>query len=479
MKQSWKQIGWLLACLGVGLLAGVLIPQAGLRGAFEELVAELLAQSTSFGKMGAAHDDHDDHHDDHGLVELSKEAQLSLGLRRQAIVPTSFTATLSLPAHVVELPGVSDLHVVTEFEGVIEEIFVVPGQAVRVGDPLFRIRLTGDQLASAQSAFLDSLQQGDILRQELTRLTEAARDGGLARKSLIELEYELKRLLAQKEIRRQELMIRGLTAEQLEEIVNSRELIREVTIFAPQNLSRPQHHAHDPSDPWAITIEELLVTPGLYVRQGTPLCNIAHHAALYLEGLAFERDLPAIVALFDQQLPVTAELGDDNNPITLSGLRIVHLDNHVDTTGQAYRFYLELQNEVLRENLRSDDRRFRTWKFKPGQRGHVFLPQQTFEKVFVVPIEALARDGLEYVVFRRERHRSGHQHAGGGADHNHQHGDLFEPVKVHVLHRDRRSAVLATSGELRSGNIIVANAAYQLLLASKTGSGDSHHGHDH
>lgn len=453
-----------------GAVIGLLIPQDGLRSTLHTLWEASIHSPADEEQHAEAVAEHDH-------VELSSAAQKSLNLQRMVLTPTSYVAFNSIPAVVVERPGISDLHVVTEFEGIVEEILAIPGQAVREGDPLFRLRLTGDSLANAQSGFLDAVQQVDIIDQEIQRLESAAEGGGLARKTIIEQEYEKKRLLAQQETRRQELIIRGLKESQIDDIVRTRKLVRTVIISVPTGLIDLANSPMQQSDPWVFTVEDLLVTPGLHVQQGEPLCNLAHHAALSLEGMAFERDLDVIVQLLEENTPVTAELGEDRNPILLEDLRIVHLDNHVDTETQTYRFYLEISNEVLKENVQNNGRRFRSWKFKPGQRGHIRLPKHRFEQIFKVPAAAVVNDGLESVVFRKAA-------ADAHSEHEHHHDaemDVFEPVSVHILYKDRRYAVLGREGELRIGNVIAANAAYQLLLASKSESagGHDHHGHQH
>lgn len=463
LRISWKVAFCALLLVAVGIVAGLLTPRGGWRT-----------------PAGESHQSDSHQPPDYDHVDVSRTAQASLGLKLGKVEPASYTAAFLVPMIVVERPAVSDLHVVTEFEGIVEEIFAVPGQIVHEGTPLFRIRLTGDTLATSQAALLDAVEQATILRQEIARLRPTVEQGGLAGRRILELEYELKRLSVSKEAKRQELLIRGLTEEQLAQIAESGQLVRTVTVSLPPGLMRPlrRHQATDAapklsSDDSPLTIESLEVTPGSYVRPGDPLCNLAHHASLYLMGHAFERDVDAIAAAIAGQIPVTAELGDDREPIELDGLSVVHLDNHVDPVTQTYRFYVELENEVLQDSVLDDGRRFRSWRFRPGQRGHIRLPRQTYSDVFVLPAAAVTRDGLDHVVFRQQPHN--HAHAV-----EHEHDDEFVPVRVAVLYRDRRQVAVALGGDLRPGQVIAMNSAYQLLLAMKSQAGDQdHHGHDH
>jgi membrane fusion protein, heavy metal efflux system len=498
-----RMVGLGLALIG-GLLVGLLLPVISLQLG---MTSWFLATLPDRGIRHLLLDDHDadpDHEDEYDHIDVSRLARESLGLRRAMVTPESYTAWVHVPAAVVERPGVSDLHVVTRFEGIVEEILAVPGQAVREGDPLFRVRLTGDSLAAAQASLLDAVQQVTILDQEIERLRSAVQQGGLAGRSLLELEYERKRLLARKGTKRQELMIRGLEEEQIRQITDTEEMVRSVTIHLPDGLACQLEPGSDRAeDAWPFTIEALEVTPGSHVQPGDPLCNLAYHARLFLEGYAFERDIEMIAGVIENHYPVLAELGEAASPLRLEDLRIIHLDNHVDTGSQTYRFYVELQNEALQDSVRDDGRRYRTWRYKPGQRGHIGLPAKTFTGVFVLPSAAVVMDGLEHIVFRRQptmipdssKHpsddvdHSRHQRVGSDRQTESMPGEILDidaedveeyvPVPVRVLHRDRLAVVVSADDMLQTGDVIAMNSAYQLLMAMKSsGLGHDHH-HDH
>ena len=461
----------------VGIVVGLLIPPSGMRQPVAKFLARLASLTGAEPMVPGDSKGAPEETDPYGAdphVELSDVAQQSLGIKRMTLVRRDFQATNSIPAVVVERPAVSDLHVVSEFEGIVEAILAVPGQAVREGDPLFRIRLTGESLAATQAAYLDAVQQIEILDQEIARLKPIAEMGGLPNKNLLQTEYERWRLVAQKDTKQQELMIRGLTEEQVAQIGNQKQLIRSITVAVPRDLIPNQDAVAKNDDPWAFTIEELEVTAGVLVPAGTPLCNLAYHPSLFLEAQAFERDVAAVAQLMANHLTLTAELGEDRAPFTLANLSVSHLDNHVDAETHTYRFYVEIENEVLSDNIRADGRRFRSWKFKPGQRGHVFLPTQVLQGVFTVPRSAVVADGLEHVVFAH----APHTHSAAEEDDHEDHGDVFTPVPVRILHTDQRHTVLATDGDLQIGQVIAATGAYQLLLATKGTEAGAHH-HDH
>jgi hypothetical protein len=85
-----------------------------------------------------------------------------------------------------------------------------------------------------------------------------------------------------------------------------------------------------------------------------------------------------------------------------------------------------------------------------------------WENQIVLPIEAAVEDGAEWFVFQ-------------------QNGDHFDRVAVHLLYRDRDTAVVENDGKL-SGTTLAMSGAYQMNLALKNRSSagvDPHVGHTH
>jgi multidrug efflux pump subunit AcrA (membrane-fusion protein) len=122
-----------------------------------------------------------------------------------------------------------------------------------------------------------------------------------------------------------------------------------------------------------------------------------------------------------------------------------------------------LPNEKKRDEKLDDGHRFVAWKFRPGQRVQLQIPVETLPERIVVPIDALAQDGVETYVFTPN-------------------GDHFDRRSVHVEFRDTRSAVIANDGSLFPGDLVAISGAQQLQLALKNKSGggiDPHAGHNH
>jgi hypothetical protein len=123
---------------------------------------------------------------------------------------------------------------------------------------------------------------------------------------------------------------------------------------------------------------------------------------------------------------------------------------------------VRLKNVITRDST-VDGERFVVWRFKPGQRMQVLLPVERWEKRIVLPIDAIAQDGVETYVFR-------------------ENGKTFVRQPVHVEFRDQHSAVIESDGALYPGDRVAMSGANQLLLALKNKSGggvDPHAGHNH
>ena len=487
--QSLKA-GWIWLLLGA--MAGAFIPANGIRSVLMDLPG--LASKAAEPQPAPDDDAHDDHHDH---VPLSDIAQRNLGLRTGRVKAALYTRTIQIPGTVRERPALSDLAISSRVQGVVTRIYTTPGQAVRIGKPLFRIRLTGDELAGAQADLLDSLQRIELTDREINRLQGASRSGGVAANKLIKLKADRDMYTLQKKNREQSLMIRGLTAAQVAEISTSKQFIQFVEVGMPAAVQEAAPGTSNESfaDGLNFTIEDLHVHPGKAVNAGDELCDVAYHTNLYFEGQAFEKDVEAIRAIAQDGRLVEIEFAEGaagtgtkgHSHSRLEGLKVLYIDNHVDPETQTFRFYMSIENEVLGD-VRDGDVVFRSWRFKPGQRGHVLLPVEQMEGHFPLPREAVLIEGPDAFVFR-ELDDDAHAHGPDGAHdddtHNHEHDAHmreFEPVPVEIVFQNENVVVVASGGDLKPGQKIAMNRAYDLQLALKSGDGSSghaHHGHAH
>ena len=416
------------------------------------------------GHDHSAHkDDHDHDHPGHSeadSLEMSEQARKNIGLKVAKVELTRFTKTVSVPAMIAERPGRSTVLVTAPMTGIITRIHAIDGDAVEPGRKLFDLRLTHEELVQSQVELLQTVEQLEVTSREIKRIGQLTENGGLAGKQLLERQYDKQKLDAVLRSKREALLLHGLTAEQIEAIVERRELLKELSVVAPAwaDEARPT----DRATPYQV--QSLNVSPGQHVNAGDTLVTLVDHAELYVQGEAFERDVPLVQRAADSGAPLTASLeSEEGRSETITGLQILYLATKVDPGTRTLDFFVTLPNEVQRDATLSDGRRYFAWKFRPGQRVQLQVPVATWEQRLVLPVEAVAQDGVESYVFAPN-------------------GDHFDRRAVHVEYRESQWVVIANDGSLAPGELVAISSAQQLQLALKNKSGgaiDPHAGHNH
>ena len=422
-----------------------------------------------------AHDPHAGHdhaaHDEATSLALSEQAFRNLGLTDDGISEirlTTFHRSITVPALVVERPGRTRIQVATPMTGVITSIHAAQGEAVEPNSLLFEIRLTHEDLVRAQTEFVTTLGELDIERREIDRLSEAAADGGFARKTLLDRQYASDKLESLLIVQQEALRLHGLSGEQVNQIAAKRRLLRELKLYSPNadgssskdlKLSRsfvrggvlPVSLRAPVADP-PLILRELLVHRGQAVDAGEPLGTLVNYSELYIEGMAFEQDIAQLAAASRNGWKVIALFSEADGKLReVPELDIAYLDTEIDRISRTLKFFVGLPNELTHENKGRDNIRFVNWRYRPGQRLQLRVPVEQWERQIVLPVDAVAREGAEYFVFQ-------------------QNGDHFDRVPVHVKYRDQFSVVVA----MRSAHQM------QMALKNKAGGGvDPHAGHNH
>lgn len=462
------------------------------------------------------HDDHDDHEEEGPHVALTKEAFDTLRLRLEPLEVADYQQTDTIPAEVVEFPGVSAYKLAAPVHGVVTAIAAEPGASAAPGDALFEVQITDERVLDAQLQLIESLTRLDIVREELARLRPLSESGAVSGRQRRDLDYERRELDTTIRLRRDELIVRGLPESEVDTLINTGRLLRTVVVRVPPRTDSLGTAAdrtpmpavqtvawHEEAVAEDFSIERLLVEPGQTVERGEALCDLASHAQLYLRVRAFERDVPRLARLAEQNETLTAEFGhslESHGPTSsiVSDLQIRYVANHVEPGTQLYACYVPLKNELLHESVGPTGRRYRTWRFSVGQRAHLLLPTKQISGHVPLPIEAVAIEGPNAFVFRPhvEEHNplfcdddhGDDDHDNDDADHEEDHDDHedheeafaeLEPVPVTLLYRDNHTAVIALGDKLKPGDLIAKNGAYQLHLAIQAAAGGGGGGHHH
>ncbi|MHB8900898.1 MAG: efflux RND transporter periplasmic adaptor subunit [Thermoguttaceae bacterium] len=392
-------------------------------------------------------------------VALSKAAQNNVGLELIKVETRPFVQTISVPGTIVERPGRSTVQVAATLTGVVTAVRLLQGETITPGQPLFDLRLTHEEVVEAQSQYLQTLESLDVVNREIARLEKVVTEGVVSGKTLLDRRYEQQKLEGLSRAQQQQLMLHGLSEQQVGEIAGTRTLLASLTIAAPQARTGVDVE----SEP-LFQVQEIRVTTGQHVAAGDSLCVLADHGTLHVQGKAFEQDMAVLNEAFEQEWTVAAVVeAQAGKSEVIEDLPIAYLANRVEPESRAFLFHAELPNTLLHDAQTPEGSRFSTWKFKPGQRVELRVPVERWDDRIVLPRNAVVQEGAEAYVF--EKTENG-----------------FTRRPVHVQYSDQLWSVIANDGELPPGAEVVAVGAYQVHLAMKYqvgGAPDPHAGHNH
>lgn len=393
-------------------------------------------------------------------LKLSEQGRKNIGLTLTTVGLSDFDRTIAIPATLIERQGQTKIVVSAPMTGIVTGIYPIRGEAVTPGDPLFDLRMTHEDLVEKQSSLLRSLEELDVVKREVARLEEVTATGAVAGKRLLEQQYEQDKIEASIRAERQALLLHGLTDEQIQKIVDERQLQHQLTISAPE---LGEHAANEEHEDF-LEVADIDVSVGQHVQTGVPLATLADHCELYIEGLAFEQDAEALNKAANNKVEVTAIIESNGGETQqVGGLHILLVENEVERESRALKFYLLLPNELVRNELTKEGHRFIGWRYRPGQRVELRIPMEHWEGKIVLPVEAVIEEGPERYVYQEIQGR-------------------FQRRPVHVEYRDQRHAVIESDGTLFPGDRVAGQGAHQIHMEVKNRAGggpDPHAGHHH
>jgi biotin carboxyl carrier protein len=394
-------------------------------------------------------------------LRLTPQAQKNLSLVAKPLQPTTYWRKIDVPGTIVDRPGVSDRGVVAPVTGIVTRIHAYPGDTVEPNSPLFTIRLVSESLHASQLELFKAAREIEVAKNQLARLEDVTQAGAVARSRTFEIENKIRLLEATVQSYQQDLKARGLSADSIADAARG-SFAAEFTVSAPGEQAvrfaslNPEDAGAEPRRiPFAFEVHELKVELGQQVQAGQLLCGLADHRTLLIEGRGFKDDMPFIQEAARNGWDVEVEFdqpSQGNWPEAPHTLQINHVANTIDKESRTFAFFLVLENA-----WQAYERNGRTrllWRFRPGDRVRLRAAVGKLDNVFVVPKEAVVREGPEAYVFQ-------------------QNGDLFDRKPVHVVHEDRMHVVLANDGSVRPGLYVAQNAAPSLnrVLKAQAASG--------
>ena len=386
-------------------------------------------------------------HADHGVeLSISPQARKSIGLREGPVSVRPYSRPIIVPGIIVEKPGRSQYTVIAPVAGCVTQVYQTPGESVSPGDPLFELRLIHEELVQLQVEFLATAEAIDVAQRELRRLEGINTEGLIAKKRILDQQYELQKLEGRQLAQRQALLLHGVSESQVNTIQESRDLLGSIIVRAPHEA---EFVIDDVEGQPALLLQKLDVVRGQYVETGGTLAVLVDHRTLMIDAEASEKDAIEISEAVSEGRSVVAVLeAASGESKEISGLTIDYLSAEFDPEARTLHFFVSLLNEKLSEPSNQLDLATLNWRYRPGQQVYVRVPTDEWAERTVVPATAVAKDGGENYVFV-------------------VHGDHFHRQTVKVEFRDLKFVVLADDESIHPGDIIALTSAQQLQFAWK------------
>lgn len=415
-------------------------------------------------------DDHAGHvHGSKDRIKLSAQARANLRLVTNELELQTFRRTIQVPGVVVERRGKGDQSYTSPVSGVVKAIHALPGDVVHLGDPLVTLRINSEPLQSSQTELYKTAQEIKITADQKERLDKLFKQGTVPESRILDLQYQLDRLGATRKAYRADLGLKGLFPDMIDQVEKG-EFLKEIVVRVPSVIegfksnTLGQANANKESAP-LLEVEDLKVFLGEQVQAGQLLGYLSNHQNLYIEGRGFREDTPLLEKTAKEGWPLRAtfheEKAGDWKPLADDSLKILYMANNIDPMSQTFPFYVPLPNQS--RDYDQVGKKFRIWRYRPGQRVQLGVTVEEMKDVFVLPLAAVVREGADVYVFR-------------------QNGDTYERMPVQVIYEDSAQVVLANDANLL-GNYVAFNAADALNRAlkakSEEGGKTGHEGHNH
>ncbi|QDT30005.1 efflux RND transporter periplasmic adaptor subunit [Gimesia panareensis] len=393
-------------------------------------------------------------------IILSDQAIANLELKVKSALPVTYWKTLQVPGMIVDRPGRSDQRVISPVDGVVEKMNYFPGDTVRPGDVLYTIRILSETLLQTQTNLFKDTQNMVLAEQKRKRL-ETSR-GAIPEARIIEAANEITRLKVAIKGFQQELLSRGFSQQQLQKIAGGN-FIRELDILVPDRMTKSglpgtsvvmktsNKEVKLETSP-TFEVQECDVDLGQQVKTGQMLCLLANHRLLAIEGRAFRNETQLLERNVREGWPVEVDFQEHASsdwPAVNQFFLIHKLMNVIDPVNRTFAFRMPLENQS--RIVKQDGQDQVLWRFRPGQKVRLMIRVEKLDNVFVLPADAVAREGAEAFIFT-------------------QNVNTFYRKPVRVLERDRRHTVIANDGSLTPGSFVVQGSAEQLNRMLKSSS---------
>lgn len=412
--------------------------------------------------------DHDDDHvNDHvhdqeeaECVHLDAEILKDLDVKVEKVEPQVHVPSVKIPG-VVRVDPDRKADISSPLAARILVLDAPPHSAVRAGQRLALLEVTDPEVRQLQVRAVEArteLLAARTERNRTRRYQEAL--SGKGEKVAAEIdrvtadlevqEARVRSLKSSLEAVLSALKAAGLNSSQIEALKRDARTVTRIGLYAPRLPGNPD-----------MEVVSRPVHQGQTVTPGANLYELVALDRLLVAGEAFEADLKTVRDAASLNLPVGLVFPAEGRRV--EGLKIFSVEGALGGEERITHFYLRLPNRVVNEK-KDGGHRYLDWEHRAGSRVQILVSAGKPEPRFVLPADALVREGGRQWVYR-------------------MHGDGCDRVAVRVESVDDRQAIIPLQGGLDPGDQVVIRGALQVHLAVESArdkeQAGSDHGHAH
>jgi hypothetical protein len=395
-------------------------------------------------------------------VHLDAEILKDLDVRTTEVQPRLYSSSIKIPG-VIKVDPDRRVYISAPLRARILVLDAPPHATIQAGQRLALLEVVDPDVRRLQVRAVEiraELLAARTKRNRTRRYKEALGNKGEAvaeelqrvKVDLEVLEAKVRSVKSALEAVLASLKVAGLSSAQLEALEGRGKTVTRIGLYAPRLASKPD-----------LEIISRPVHPGQTVAAGAKLFELVALDLLLVVGEAFEADLPAVRRASRENLQIDLLLPAEGRRV--EGLEVFSIESALDGEERITHFLLRLPNRVIAEK-KEGGHRYLDWEHRAGSRVQILVAQQKPEMCFVLPAEALVREGGRQWVYRL-------------------HDDGCDQVAVRVEFSNEREVVIPLGSGLSPGDRVVIRGALKVHLALKqsrgkqSSAGEHGHGHQH
>lgn len=413
---------------------------------YTALCALLTLASCGNKNEGAAAEPEEEHaHENGNTVSLSAGQMKAIDVQLGRIEQKQLTASLKANG-ILQVPNQNKASISSLYGGVIQAIYVQPGNTVKKGQVIAVI--ANPEFITLQEEYLSLDAKERYAELEYARQKEISGNNAGALKTFQQSETELKTLRARKASLAKQLELIGINAGKL----TDGNIRSEVSVISPMSGS----------------VSDVKVNIGSHVNLTTPIAEVVDNSQLHLDLYIYEKDLPKV------KVGQTIHFTLTNNPGREYDAEIYGIGNTFEDASKALAVHAVVKGD------------------KTGLiDGMNITALVSLENATVpaVPTDAIVSyQGQDYIFIVTDGHAEAEHHAGeDGHDHDeqgHAHaenektapvtGTTFERIPVRKGTTDVGYSEITLLRDVPAHVQVVTNGAF-FILAKMTDSGGEHH----